>query len=93
MKKRVISAWANASTHGVTTYETLLWEDGTMSCNCPGWIYHGRSCKHVTRLATEASKIFQKKLPRHFDREASVEHRDVQFEEERKERTGRLIRF
>ena len=33
-------------------YETITFADATFSCNCRGWISHGR-CKHVTTFAHE----------------------------------------
>ena len=37
-------------------YETLLYEDGSTSCNCPGWTRQvrgngQRTCKHVRMVA------------------------------------------
>lgn len=46
------------------TYEVQLKEDGTTSCNCPGWIFkktsEDRGCKH-TRVVEEEAKDFYKK--------------------------------
>ena len=45
----------NLSSNGVTKYSTLLWKDGTASCDCPGWTQRisddgERSCKHTKDL-------------------------------------------
>ncbi len=36
------------------SYETIEWDDGTWSCNCPGWTRRspasGRICTHVKAL-------------------------------------------
>jgi len=44
----------NLSSNGVTKYTTLLWSDGTASCDCPGWtqrVVDGvRSCKHTKNM-------------------------------------------
>ena len=34
-----MAAWATPSTHGAAVYETLLYADGQLSCNCPAWVY------------------------------------------------------
>lgn len=47
-----IYAWATPSSQGTTTYETVLYQDGQMSCSCPGWVIKragkGRTCWHIT---------------------------------------------
>lgn len=39
------------SSNRMTIYTTILWEDGTYSCDCPGWCVakagKERTCKHV----------------------------------------------
>lgn len=54
MAPAVHYAWSTPSTHGTTTYESILYVDGTVSCSCPGWTFQRkgkpRSCKHVTTL-------------------------------------------
>ncbi len=49
--RRVVAAWATASTHGAALYETVLYADGSLSCNCPGWVYprngRTRTCRHT----------------------------------------------
>ena len=52
--KAIAKVWIFASSSGRGTYETLRYDDGTTSCNCPGWTRRvtpdgSRSCKH-TRL-------------------------------------------
>jgi hypothetical protein len=55
-----LKAWAEVSSSGVTTYEIVLRTDGSMSCDCPGWVFsrrgQPRSCKHV-RLHEAEAKI------------------------------------
>jgi hypothetical protein len=52
----VVAAWATPSTHGAALYETLLYADGRLSCNCPAWVYarkgRPRGCRH-TRTAED----------------------------------------
>lgn len=46
----------------VITYEVRLNQDGTTSCNCPGWRFakNGvRTCKHVRHVEEEAKKFFK----------------------------------
>ena len=49
--RRVVAAWATASTHRTALYETVLYADGSLSCNCPGWVYprngRTRACRHT----------------------------------------------
>lgn len=52
MSKAVVYAWTFASSSSSHHYETLQYEDGSLSCDCPGWTRrvdeHGaRSCKHT----------------------------------------------
>lgn len=65
---RVIAAWAFASSHGTTTYETLLYADGTLSCNCPGWINkrpgRPRGCRHTKDLAPYMAEVLAGHLTR-----------------------------
>ena len=46
-------AWAFPSSKGTTTYEVVRQSDGSLTCNCPGWVFKKkdaiRECKH-TRL-------------------------------------------
>ena len=46
-----VRAWPFPSSRGTTTYEVTLWDDGTLSCDCPGWVYakkgRPRACKHT----------------------------------------------
>lgn len=60
-KTDVIYAWGMVSDHQATTYETILRADGTLECDCPGWIFKRpnkpRNCKHVERVRGEAQSI------------------------------------
>jgi hypothetical protein len=49
----------NLSSNGVTKYTTILWKDGTASCDCPGWTQRVKSegmgrrtreCKHTKAM-------------------------------------------
>ena len=35
---RAVAAWANPSSRGSTTYETVLWASGELTRDCPGWV-------------------------------------------------------
>jgi hypothetical protein len=37
---------SHLSSDGYTKYTTTEWEDGTWSCNCPGWA-NRKTCKHI----------------------------------------------
>lgn len=57
----VLYAWATPSSHGTTTYETLVFRNGEMSCNCPAWVFKRgdeRRCRHITLYEDEAQDIF-----------------------------------
>lgn len=36
--QEVVAAGATPSTHGAAVYETLLYADAHLSCNCPAWV-------------------------------------------------------
>lgn len=76
-KGKAIYGWVFTSSREVegmrAQYQTLLWEDGSVSCNCHGWIFPKkdpktgekvRSCKHTKEVQEEskpsASDIFKK---------------------------------
>lgn len=47
------------------TYTTILRSDGTLACNCPGWVFKKkgqdeRSCKHTTLVEIESKELFKK---------------------------------
>lgn len=47
------------------TYTTVLRSDGSIACNCPGWIFKkkgqsDRSCKHTSLIEDEALGLFKK---------------------------------
>jgi hypothetical protein len=56
--REVVAAWATPSTHGAALYETVLYADGSLSCNCPGWVYprngRPRACRHTRAYETLA---------------------------------------
>ena len=48
----IAKCWTFASSSGRGHYQTLLYADGTTSCDCPGWCRRvapdgSRSCKHT----------------------------------------------
>ena len=53
MKKEIIRRETyRSSSNASKLYETLLYDDGTTSCNCPGWTRRvapdgSRTCKHI----------------------------------------------
>lgn len=57
MTRETLQAWASPSSRGVTCYETIVYTDGSTSCDCPGWIYARkggtRTCKHIRALEPE----------------------------------------
>lgn len=77
--KKALSAWAFPSSQGTTSYEVVLWNDGSVSCNCPGWIYNkARICKHTKIVADEAKKILSGEEKPVFQKiEKSVVNREI----------------
>lgn len=53
MKAQTINQiWAFGSSSGGNVYQTIRWESGAVSCDCPGWTRRvapdgSRSCKHT----------------------------------------------
>src|SRR5436190_22239353 len=48
----IAKCWTFSSSSGRGTYQTLLYADGSTSCDCPGWCRRvaadgSRSCKHT----------------------------------------------
>ena len=48
----IAKCWTFLSSSGRKRYQTLLYADGTTSCDCPGWCKRtapdgSRSCKHT----------------------------------------------
>ncbi len=48
--------WRFPSTSNKGTYETIIWADQTVTCNCPGWIYW-RHCRHVDTIMSEYGEV------------------------------------
>lgn len=48
-KKKIIKVWIfQSGSNPSKTYETLQYEDNTVSCECPGWTRRAqRTCKHT----------------------------------------------
>jgi hypothetical protein len=55
----VVAAWATPSRHGAAVYETLLYADGRLSCNCPGWFFakrgRPRGCRHTRAVESQVT--------------------------------------
>jgi hypothetical protein len=52
MSTAIAKCWTFPSSSGGKRYQTLLYADGTTSCECPGWCKRiapdgSRSCKHT----------------------------------------------
>lgn len=52
MSKGIVRTWTfRSESNPNKAYETILYDDGTLSCNCPGWTQRCqggfRTCKHV----------------------------------------------
>lgn len=46
--KTPVYMWRFPSSSGSGAHETLKYDDGTLSCSCPGWCKRPiRSCKHT----------------------------------------------
>jgi hypothetical protein len=57
--RAVLAAWATPSRHGAAIYETLLYADGQLSCDCPAWIFvrrgRPRGCRHTRALEPQVA--------------------------------------
>lgn len=72
---KVVSTWDSMSSNGFTHYTTLLYRDGFMTCNCPGWTMQKkdketgeklpRRCRHTDDYGSEARLIHTGKKPPH----------------------------
>ncbi len=53
--------WTFPSSSSNKEYETVKWDDGTYSCNCPGWtrrVKNGeRTCKHIKQVGGKPYKV------------------------------------
>lgn len=56
----VVAAWSTRSRHGAAVYETLLYADGRLSCNCPAWVYarkgRPRGCRHTHAVESQVAE-------------------------------------
>ena len=62
LRQPVVYAWATRSSRGTTTYETVLYRNGALSCDCPGWTFvrgETRSCKHTRQYAGQAKTFIE----------------------------------
>lgn len=55
MSKQILTCWVFASSSNPNkSYQALLYDDGSTSCDCPGWVrrcQNGfRTCKHVRAI-------------------------------------------
>ena len=68
MASAVHFAWATPSSQGTTTYESVLYTDGSTSCSCPGWTFQRRgkprTCRHVSKDMPDNVKLAQTVLLR-----------------------------
>lgn len=88
-----VSAWKRLSSKGTTTYEVVLWQNGELTCNCPGWIIpkNGvRSCKHTRELNDTAKMISKGKAPKVFEQ---ADYSGFQNVPKPTKRMGRMIRI
>lgn len=72
MAKAIIKKFRFESSSSDKVYETLLYEDGTTSCNCPGWTRHvdikgRRSCKHTKQVEGSYEAKHAMNRPAHVD--------------------------
>ena len=91
---KALSVWLTPSSKGTTKYETVLWENSELTCDCPGWVIarHGvRSCKHTKEKARVAPDILSGKAKKVFE-EDTEPIRTVRRSEVLGERKGRMIR-
>lgn len=56
-KPKVLYAWRFASSSSNKEYEALIYDDGSTSCDCPGWTRRvasdgSRTCKHTRDIIT-----------------------------------------
>jgi hypothetical protein len=55
----VVAAWATPSRHGAAVYETLLYANGQLSCDCPAWVYvkkgRPRGCRHTRAVESQVA--------------------------------------
>ena len=62
----VIAAWAFPSSSGSTVYETTLDEEGTLNCNCPGFIFkkkgQARGCRHTRQIEPYTGRVLSGSL-------------------------------
>lgn len=49
MSKHSLKTWAfRSESNPKKVYQTIYWNDGTLSCNCPGYCKRSiRECKHT----------------------------------------------
>ena len=59
----VTDAYPFVSSGGSTVYETLRYNDGFVSCNCPGWIFR-KNCKHAREVHAGRAVATTLSLPR-----------------------------
>lgn len=57
--------WRFRSSSGSGMYETLKYDDGSLSCDCPGWTRRAiRSCKHTRAVENgDANAMAQSSTP------------------------------
>ena len=58
---KAIAGFENLSMTSAAKYETVVYRDGSTSCNCPGWVFkrrdQPRECKHTRALAPHIADL------------------------------------
>ena len=62
MEKKIVVENPSKSNPRRKPYETVMWDDGTFSCDCPAWIFAGqkggeRTCKHINDMKTDKNVL------------------------------------
>ncbi len=64
MTKQIVVTNPSKSNPHKKPYQTVLWENWSLSCNCPSWIFSGkggaeRTCLHTKAMSRKATELFQ----------------------------------
>jgi len=88
-----IAVWGYESSSSSRIYTVRLNKDGSLSCNCPGWIYR-RTCRHVKDMEQKLSKaniglskreqrefyrFYKKKLEKYGNKQAALRAAQAEF--------------
>lgn len=64
VKKKIYSWPVVSSTERdgmLAKYTVFLYQDNSMSCDCPGWVFHHRKsgdCRHIKHVRNEATNLY-----------------------------------